>query len=1062
MPRALNLFTIPLGRPFFPSFVESLLEGAIVPALSRASDPLAFADATIFVPTRRAGQALQEALSVAFDGAPILLPRIVPLGDPADLDDRSVLAGDGSDDVAELPPPVAPLHRRLALMRLIEAWRQAVRHGVMQHDAQARPAEGRPALHPDELFEVASSPADAFGLAGDLAALMDEIIIEDADWGRLGSPSPEHDRYWEITGQFLSIAAEAWPAELERIGAIDAAERRKRLLRYEAERLRRDRPDAPMIVAGSTGSQPATAELMGAIAALPNGAVILPGLDTHLDEAGWAAITLLGGDLAPALGSPQAILKRLLELRFRAGRGDVREIGTPSRHDEARGKLVSEMLRPAATTEHWAEARDETAALLDAALAGVTIVEAADEREEALAIAIRLREALRDETSTAMLVTPDRGLGLRVSAELKRFGIEIDDSAGCTLAQTPRGRLAALIVEAADSGGEPMNLMALLRHGSVRLGLTRDEIEKIVGVLDIAVLRNSGVAPSLAGLRRAVQWVLEKPAQDRRPTRAARRLEQHLARFVSTVLDPLEAALTPLMNAMAQGRRAIADLAVLHREALAALMRNENGVSDALEDGDGEALQALFDELEATSDAGFAAAGRAGAVYRPLFEALLEGEVVRPRSGGHPRLKLYGPLEARLLDADIVIIGGVNEGNWPPVTQTDAFLTRGMRAAIGLGPPERRIGQNAHDFALLMGAPNVMLTRALRDDGTPMIASRYLRRLKAYAGDMRFGAAVARGVFYADAARRLDDLPAGRVAAYAQRPKPSPPVHLRPTSLSLTEIETLYRDPYAIFARHVLHLDPLGDRLPQPGPRDYGNGVHGAIAEFVETYDDIEPSQQLQRLIQLGRQAFDQLGDHRHVETFWVPRFAREAAWFVAFEEQRRRQIAGSVIETGGRLELKLSDGSVFTLRGRADRIDLMLDGGFAVIDYKTGLPPSGKEVLSGISPQLTLTAMMLREGGFRDVRAMSRLSEAFYVRLSGSGEGGKTVAILPKLESLDELVARHRSRLLRTLAGFRQPEHGYLSRKMPKKLSYMGDYDHLARVLEWNDPGEDVEEGAA
>ena len=1061
MSRALTLFNIPLGRPFFPTFVESLLAGEIVPALHRLSDPLAFADTTIFVPTRRAGQALGEALRAAFGVRPILLPRIVPLGDPADLDDRSILAGDDIVAVADIPPPVAPLHRRLVLMRLIEAWRQAIRHSLMQHDEW-----GRPLLRSEEFFEVAASPADAFGLAGDLAALMDEIIIEDADWAKLGSPAPEHDRYWDITAAFLGIAAEAWPGEMAAAGTIDEAERRKRLLRHEAERLRRERPAAPMIVAGSTGSQPATADLMQAIAALPNGAVVLPGLDQHLDEVGWAAITLLGGDLAPALGSPQAILKRLVELRFGLGRKDVREIAPSdlqgSTHAEARGRLVSEMLRPAATTDHWANARATNAALLDTALTGIAIVEAADEREEALAIAIRMREVLRDETSTAMLVTPDRGLGLRVSAELKRFGVRIDDSAGCRLAQTPCGQLAALVVEAAETGCDPMSLMALLRHGKVRLKRSRAEIDAMADALDIAVLRTIGISPSLPGLRLTLQGLIAEPAPAHRLPRAARRLQAKAAALAIDLLDPIEAAIAPLIEAMTQADLSIGRLGALHRAALIALCEDETGDSAFFADEDGEALDALFEALIATPDAGFDASGGAGATYRALFEALLTGETVHPRSLGHPRLKLYGPLEARLLDADLVIIGGVNEGSWPPVAQTDAFLTRGMRAAIGLGPPERRIGQNAHDFAMLMGARSVMVTRPLRSDGTPMIASRYLRRLKAYAGEQRFEQAVARGAFYVDAARRLDDLPAGTAARYALRPKPTPALSLRPQSLSLTEIETLYRDPYAIFARHVLQLDPLGERLPQPDQRDYGNAVHAAVAAFILTYDSIPEAERLGRLLALGRDEFGKLGEHRHIDTFWWPRFRAEAAWFVAAEQQRRPSILKSVIERSGRLQLVLPDGSPFVLRGRADRIDLTAAGGFAVIDYKTGVPPGAKEVLKGISPQLTLTAMMVREGGFKDIPSARRLTEALYIRLSGSGEGGKIVAITPKPETLDDIVARHRSRLLRTLGAFRNKDHGYLSRKMPKTLTYAGDYDHLARVLEWNEPGEDAEEIAA
>ncbi len=1059
-----NLFNIPLGEPFFDILVDHLLSGNLIPSIHPTCDPLLLADTTIFVPTRRAARALAQVFGEKLGPKPAILPRIVPLGDPSDIEERAVLMEEPVAASADLPDAIPPLRRQLYLMQLIEAWRKAIRQTLLQ-------SQGRrgPLLKSRDLFQVASSPADALALAGDLAALMDEMIIENVGWEQLQGLAPEHDEYWSITTEFLKIAGDAWPAYLRETGLMDATARRDALLRAEAERLLRERPLAPVIVAGSTGSQPATAELMKAIASLPNGAVVLPGLDQDLDQTSWDSIQISGADMALGLSSPQALLKRLVETRMGVTRRDVKNLLAavmPVADDRAaRRHLLSEVLRPAETTEKWAETRDATLnAKIETAFAGISLIETADEREEALAIALRLREALENVETQAALVTPDRALARRVSAELKRFGLNVEDSAGQPLASELRGSLARLLLDAALGNFEPLAVMALLNHPLVTLEKPRTEIELATTMLDICVLRDGHIESSLYHLQQAAAAASGEPS-DRHAPAPKKRLKAEMGSLCLDLVGWLQDALTPFAaiftGAGKSGSVSIFAIAEAHRQALENLTLDAESQSHWHEEEDGEALAQIFDELGTTYPASSDPFGfDAHLVYPALFESLLAAKAVRSRKPAHPRLKIWGPLEARLLEVDLVILGGLNEGSWPPVVSTDAFLNRPMRAAIGLSPPERRIGQSAHDFAMLMGMKEVVISRSGRVGGEPAIASRFLRRLEAYAGETIWKAAVLRGHPYVQLARHLDDLPEGERPKPAPRPEPRPPVELRPVRLSITEIERLYRDPYAIFAQHILKLAPLDERLAPPDASDKGTIIHEVLAKFVETFPGDMPDNAIDKLMVIGEESFAPYRVHLEVEAFWWPRFKVMAQWFIGWETARRAGGIKSIVETYGKLEFPLSDGSIFTLSGTADRIDLLSDGTFAIIDYKTGVPPGPKEVLRGLNPQMTLEAAMVRAGAFPGLAKERSVGELLYVKPpSKAGMKEKTTYIKPEGRKLDELCADHLKQLSEHLDRYRSPQKGYRSRRFPKKKNYTNVFDHLARVREWGDQGVEDDE---
>ncbi len=690
MPRK-NVFTIAPGAPFLECFADALLDGRIVPGFSRACGPLDMADATIYVPTQRAARALGEEFARALGRPATLLPRILPLGGLEATETDLLFAAPGFDAPTTLPQPAGDIWRRMQLARLVHIWAKALRGAIVSIGA-----DGAHITDSREPCLVGTSTTDAWHLAGELAGLIDELIIEDVAWEKLDPlVLPEFDRYWRVTLDFLNIAVAQWPSILAKHGLVDAARRHVLLITAQIAEIATGRGKGPVIAIGSTGTNRATAKLLAALSAAPHGAVVLPGLDLDLDERAWARInTEDAGD--PGFSHPQAALRRLLPI-LGVSRAEVTELADPPANLVSRARVLSEALRPADTTEDWRAFRDSTAfAEIGPALADVTLIEAADEREEALALAIGLREVLETPGATAALVTPDRDLARRVGAELTRFGIEIDDSAGEPLSATAAGTLALRAAEAAKSE-DAAALVALLAHPAARFGLSRAEIRNRAPLFEIGLLRQEAPlssyptrAAAIAAAREAAKGHFAHPAQ--------KALGDGDWAGIADLLARLDAALAPLKAI--DGPRDLKPWIAAHRAVLAEITRSE----DAAFGDDAVALDDLFDALlEANQpDLLFDAEGYA------IFLAEVMGEKVlrRPRRT-HPRLKIFGLLEARLMPADVMLLGGLDEGVWPPQAQSDAFLNRPMRHALGLTPPERRIGQTAHDFVMALGHQRV-------------------------------------------------------------------------------------------------------------------------------------------------------------------------------------------------------------------------------------------------------------------------------------------------------------------------------------------------------------------
>jgi ATP-dependent helicase/nuclease subunit B len=984
-----NVLTIPSSAPF----AETLARGLIA-RLDAADNPLALAGATLYLPTRRAVRGLSETFARVLGGA-ALLPVMRPLGD---VDEDEFLFDPGSEDI-DLPPPVAPVRQRLLLATLVQRWHER-RRGTPLGFAQAA------------------------SLARGLAGFLDEAQTQDADLSKLDTlVDAALAEHWQEVRGFLEIVRDEWPGLLAAEGALNPADHRNRALTALAQRLKRNPPPGMVIAAGSTGSIPATAGLLGVIAGLPNGSVVLPGLDRELDEKSW-------NDLDA--GHPQYGLKQLLA-HIGVAREEVTDWQPAPAAFAARETVLRETLRPAPTTDAWRAIAERGGGDIAKGLAGLSLIEAAHPGEEALAIALVLRKALEAGGRTAALVTPDRNLARRVASEMLRWDIAIDDSAGRPLSKTPPGAFLSLLADAAESAFAPVPLLALLKHPLAACGEDPAVFRARVRELDRLVLRGPRPDPGLDGIAAAIL----RAGRRERLSDTDRKDIPALAPWFARVAEILK----PLEDAMAAETIALSDAANIHTQVGEALAQTavESGAARLWRGEAGEAAANLLNELR-EADVGLPPIEPGS--WPALLRELAGERAVRPAFGRHPRLAILGPLEARLQSFDVVVLGGLNEGTWPRAASADPWLSRPMRSALGLESPERAIGLAAHDFATLAAGPCVFLTRSLKVDGTPTVASRWVQRLQQLTEGLKLRAHLTDNTNYAACGAALD-APAGPPARM-KKPAPCPPVAARPRSLSVTEIETWMRDPYAIYARHVLKLKPLDPLDAQIGPLERGTAIHAALERFLKDYPDTLPIHAETRLIEIGRAVFRDVA--KSMRAVWQPRFEQAARWFIGVERERRDAIARSFIEHGGKRAFDGPAGA-FTLRCRADRIDVLKSGGAAIVDYKTGAPPTPKQVRLLWAPQLPLEGAILKEGGFADTGKLSP-SRLLYIKFSGGMPPG---AVIDVNEEIAPLVEKAEEILLALIAHYDRANTPYLPRVRPFRSDISGDYDHLSRVREWS-----------
>jgi ATP-dependent helicase/nuclease subunit B len=680
-----------------------------------------------------------------------------------------------------------------------------------------------------------------------------------------------------------------------------------------------------------------------------------------------------------------------------------------------RGRAVSNAFAPARFTSKWIDLPPA-----QRSLKGVRLATFAAPADEAQGIAIALREALETPGRTAALVTPDRSLAGRVGAHLRRWKIAADDSAGQPLASTPVGVLIQAIAALGVERFAPTALLAVLKHPLVHNG--DDRLPWLDGVrrLDLA-LRGPRPAPGLAGL---AAWL--RSGNDRE--RAIRDRAAPWWTETAPLFADFEAAFaTPAPS--------LGDLLAAIRALLEALGGEGVWAGPA-----GRCAADLFAELEARHELG--PADFATSDLLPLLRQLLAEQAIRPPQGGHPRISIYGLIEARLQQADVLVLGGLNEGSWPAATGTDPWLSPRVRRDLELADPEQRVGLAAHDLAVALGAGEVLITRATRDARSATIASRFLLRLEAMTGGL-------------DKDIRLPALATNidaniGVPEPAHRPAPAPPVAERPRRISVTDVDRLKADPYAFYARSMLGLSPLDPVDAEPGPAWRGNAVHAVLDSWMRE-DKLHPDQLLPRIHAL----LNEPGVHPIVRTLWGPRLIEPCHWVAdRIATQRREDHRVPMLsEVRGKANIASID-----LTGIADRIDRLDDGTLAIVDYKTGSAPSGKLVAAGYSMQLGLLAAIAERGGFEldspPIAAASggKVTAFEYWSLAKNGDGfGKMTSPVggagqtPKADFVAHAVAIFTTAAERWLTG----SDPFTAKLHPEYAPYE-DYDQLMRRDEW------------
>lgn len=997
------------------SFLDVLAKGLLA-ELDRPDAPFALSDAIILLPTKRAARALGQAFLDARGGMATLLPRIRTLGD-IDPDDAGLAElGEGLDAT----PVIDPMSRRLILARLIRA-----------RDKQA---------------DWSDDPLSALQAADALADLLDGAAMMASadtpfDWAALETLVSEKDlaQHWQHATTFLKIITDVWPQYLDSVGRVDPGVRQRRGIESLMENWAARPPKGAVILAGSTGSMPITRALMACVARLERGCVVFPGLDLDLADEKWAQARI--EDQHPQHAMAQALAAIGVDRAQVQPWPDAQET-RPLRY---RRIVLNEALTPQESTADW-PSRIKAIGPYNIALglSGLSLVEAANDEEEARIIALELRETLEHSDQTAALITPDANIARRVAAKLARWNIAIDMSAGRPLSDTSVGSFVRLIADWAVDPADPVSLSSVLNHPLTGLGHSPSEVRKWAAHLEINLLRGARKDGDLAGLLTRTQ------GQGLKHWRAPSGVSAHNSRqsicdLLGKIIALLQAS-GPLAGSLDQGTQCLVSLC----EAFATT-DTESGAQILWRGEVGEVASSLLTGL-ITHGAQFETLDARNLAR--IISAMLGEKVVRPR-GTHPRLAILGPLEARLLRFDKIVLAGLDEGIWPKPPAPDPFLSRTMRNSLGLPAADARIGLSAHDFSQLAGAPSVILTHAARRADSPTIMSRWLWRLTTLARGA-LGAAGAHEVLTSSdnwQSRLRAFEPVRAFDPSHAIPAPKPPVDARPHTFSATQIETWIRDPYRIYVEKILGLralDPLGGK---PGVSERGSAIHAGL-EIIDLWHRHRPQDPLAdlrgaiqaQLAQAGFVGFDLRAE--------MARMDNGLKWLAAREMARLDAGFDPFVEKWGECQLQTSAG-IITLKAKADRIDVG-PLGVEILDFKTGKPPEAKEVREFSAPQLPVTALILAKGGFAGIRAQMP-TDLVYSRLGGRNFGA--VSGIRKDSTVESLVKRMEDTITRLFITFADPDFAYRSKprmSFLKKTTYDDPTDRLARRAEWANADDD------
>ncbi len=960
-----NVFNIRLSCSFWDVLAQIYLD-------KYKSNTLQLANAIFLVPNRRACLALTQAFVRTQGLKPTILPQIVPI---AEIDDEELFFNqfDIQDTTIALEHIISKEERLFLFSRLI----------------MSKPAE----------FGLKHiSLAQAVSLAIDLGNLIDTASNLGLSFDKLEELVPEqYATHWQETLRLLKIITEYWPQILKERNAVDASEYRKQILFKQAEIWQTENTTKNIVVAGITASFPAIVNMLQTIQRLPNGEIYFAGIDRFADDEYWKCIDE---------SHPQFELKELLEL-LQISRKQINDIVPPL--NEERERLISEIMRPATVSDKWQSLC--THLEFQDTIHSIRFINCYTQRDEGLAIALKIRQVLEIPEKTVALVTYDRNLARRVAAELGRFDVKVDDSAGLPLNLSPIGIYLRLIAEASENIDSSIKMVSLLKHPFTLLNMSATEFRKKAYNYEYHLRKKNTIE-----------------------------LDEEDTDFINTVYE----ALHDFATILTQESVDFYDVLQLHIKTAEILSSSDTVEGkNILWCGDVGKCAAKF--INKLFESAHVLGKISGRDYLSLFNELMGLESVRTNYGTHPRVHILGPIEARLHHFDYVILGEFNEGTWPKPAQADMWMSRPMKKDFGFSLPEKNIGILGADLCGFLASDNVVLTRAERIDGAPMNKSRWLLRLetvlKALGSDIEALADTDFSIL-ANTADRPEFF------APIKAPAPCPDVSLRPRIFSASGINLLISDPYAAFVKYILKLYPLNDLDMPMDRRDYGTLVHAIIEEFNNLYPTDLPDNALQILLDIGKRHFDDSQIDEDKKGFWLPQFIETAHWVIEQEKEYRNTVKTINNEIEGRVSYPLSIGDI-TFTAKADRIDELKDGSLNIIDYKTGQIPAKSRVVGGQALQLLIEGLIARKNGFSGISS-NDVSKMIYWKF-----GDNTLEISP-IEKDEDLIEKCEDYLIRLLSKFDCKDTPYLSSPVPN-LGHQQDYEHIARIKEWS-----VQEGDA
>ena len=959
-----EIYNIPASVCFVETLAAKLLE-------DYKDCEFKLAETLVLLPNRRACRSLAEAFVHQKGMDPTILPQMRAIGDTQE--DELILNGSGAaEEFLSLPPAISPLERTLLFMKLI--LRRRNEFGLQE-----------------------ISLSQSCRLAIELGNLLDKARMQNLDWNNLASLAPEeYATHWQETLKFLKIITHYWPEILTERGVIDANDRKDRLIEKQCLIWHRNPPSNRIIIAGTTAVSPVMKLLVKTVLELPKGEIYLAGLDTCLEDDAWNQIDE---------SHPQFEFKQLLDY-LQLNRHQIKPLIAP--RCSLREKFISEIMRPATCSHRWRQIEGN---LNIKAVEGIRLIECTDARTEALTIAVLIRCALEKPEQTVALITPDRNLARRTAAELKRWKINVDDSAGIPLAQTPWAIFMRLCIAAIEPDAGKEQLLALFKNPLFSAGMPKQTVAKLIKRLDKDIWRSNKKDPEIDAFLQKIRM---------------------LADDIITLFCTDKASLKDIITKHIMLAESFA--ATEEQSGAEILWQNEDGEAGAAFMADWLKYAPVLEEIKLED-------------YLSLFETMMTGTMVRSKRPNHPRVRILGPMEARLNHFDKIILGGLNEGIWPPAAEADPWMSRPMKHDFGFELPEKQIGVLGLDFANLLAAPSVCLTRAGMNGGAPTVKSRWWMRLET----VLQAAGINKKALSENACQSFAAaLDAPEKFIKIKAPSPTPPLIARPRKLSASSFERLLRDPYGIYAEYILKLKPLDKLDSEPTRADFGSLIHKILENFGRLYPDKLPDNAADILQQIGQKLLAEQNLSKEKQAFWLPNLTKIINWLIQTELQYRPEIKRIHTEIRGSVFFDNLPNGRFEISAIADRVDETKDGRLNILDYKTGQARSSKEVQGGYAPQLPIEGLIAVSGGFSGIKA-AEVGKLIYWQL-----GTKTTVID---QNLPDIFERTQKQILKTISLFDSVSTGYLSRPNPKHIEKYSDYEHLARISEWSVQEEEEDE---